>query len=251
MKSCPQCESVDVPDKAERCPFCGYVFTESVKEEMMNVSTGLFFDKSEDLFLEPESLDEVPENQLVQKQEKALESEKKCSQSTVVRKKKHGLRNFLIAVGIVCVVYCVFMDDTPDSENVNGFENTGMSTDEQSQVINDEVNVEMSVDERAVLLSQIKFADQYVLPLSDVIYLERSDLEGLTAEQLRIARNELYARYGRMFQDEGLQAHFNNCQWYVGTILAEDFSEEIFNEYEIANRDLIKAYEHELGINGQ
>lgn len=31
MKSCPKCDSIDVPDNTERCPFCGYSFV--IKEK--------------------------------------------------------------------------------------------------------------------------------------------------------------------------------------------------------------------------
>ncbi|MBO5281752.1 MAG: YARHG domain-containing protein [Lachnospiraceae bacterium] len=106
-------------------------------------------------------------------------------------------------------------------------------------------------DERTLLLEQIPYCDQYILPLSDRIYLERADLEGLTAEQLRIARNEIYARHGRIFKDEMLNAYFQGCSWYNGSLTPEEFSDKVFNEYENANKSLIVSYEHELGVNGQ
>lgn len=74
------------------------------------------------------------------------------------------------------------------------------------------------------------------------------DLEGLTAQECRIARNELFARRGRLFKDEELQAYFDSCDWYDGWILPEDFDETVFNEYELANRDLIIKYEKEQGF---
>lgn len=87
---------------------------------------------------------------------------------------------------------------------------------------------------------------QYVLPNSNSQYLTRADLTGLTKDELRIARNELYARYGRMFTDEALQAYFDACEWYSGTIVPGDFDDSVLNEYEKANRDLIVQYESEI-----
>ena len=87
----------------------------------------------------------------------------------------------------------------------------------------------------------------YILPGSDSRYLTMSDLEGLTAEECRLARNELYARHGRIFEDEGLKNYFGSKDWYNGTISGEDFSESMLNDYEIANRDLIVEYETEQG----
>lgn len=87
----------------------------------------------------------------------------------------------------------------------------------------------------------------FVLPDSSSRYLSKSDLHGLSAEQCRIARNEIYARHGRIFQDEGLQAYFNQFSWYQPTIPADAFQESMLNAYEIANRDLIVEYEKEQG----
>jgi len=91
------------------------------------------------------------------------------------------------------------------------------------------------------------YISSYILPYSDSQYLSESDLYGLTSEQLRIARNEIYARHGRTFNDEGLQSYFNSCSWYYGTVSPENFNENILNKYEKANRDLIARYEKERG----
>lgn len=88
---------------------------------------------------------------------------------------------------------------------------------------------------------------QYILPESHMKYLTMEELEGLTAEECRIARNELYARHGRKFTDEALQDYFDSCDWYEGTVEADDFDDSVMNEYETANRDLIVQYEEEQG----
>lgn len=87
----------------------------------------------------------------------------------------------------------------------------------------------------------------YILPESNTRYLTMADLAGLNADQCRLARNEIYARYGRMFDDAALQAYFNSCAWYHGTIPADQFNDNVLNEYEKANRDLIVQYEQEQG----
>lgn len=88
---------------------------------------------------------------------------------------------------------------------------------------------------------------QYILPTSNTQYLTIADLEGLTKEDCRIARNELYARHGRRFDDAGLQGYFDSCGWYEGTIAPSDFDDSVLNEYETANRDLIVQYEKDMG----
>ena len=88
---------------------------------------------------------------------------------------------------------------------------------------------------------------EYIIPDSDTRVLEEKDIQGFTAEQCRLARNELYARHGRIFDDASLQSHFQACSWYHGTIPASDFSESMLNDVEIKNRDLILTYEKKMG----
>lgn len=89
--------------------------------------------------------------------------------------------------------------------------------------------------------------DEYVLADSDKKYLTKSDLQGLSAWELKLARNEIYARHGRKFNDEQLQAYFNSCSWYKGTVKPDDFKISVFNAYEKANAEFIAAYEKQMG----
>lgn len=88
---------------------------------------------------------------------------------------------------------------------------------------------------------------EYIFADSDSRYLTIADLERLTSEQLRLARNEIYARRGRKFDDKELQNYFNGCSWYTGTIEPENFNEDNeFNKYEFTNVKFIKQYEERL-----
>lgn len=89
----------------------------------------------------------------------------------------------------------------------------------------------------------------YILPYSNSEYLTESDLYGLTERELKIARNEIYARHGRQFLDEDLQAYFNSKSWYNGAIAADDFDKNyssVFNKFEQKNSALISEYENSL-----
>ncbi|MDO4328918.1 MAG: YARHG domain-containing protein [Lachnospiraceae bacterium] len=84
----------------------------------------------------------------------------------------------------------------------------------------------------------------FILPESDSRYYTEAELVSLSKSQLRLARNELYARRGRKFNSEDLNAYFNQFDWYSPTIEPEDFNDDsMFNKYEKANRDLIKSME--------
>ena len=86
---------------------------------------------------------------------------------------------------------------------------------------------------------------EYIIPDSDSKYLSRSELSSLSADELRIARNEIFARHGRRFNDAALQSHFDSCSWYNGTVAPDSFNEAVFNEYEKANISLLQSVENE------
>ena len=88
---------------------------------------------------------------------------------------------------------------------------------------------------------------EYILENSSTTYLAVSDIAGLTKEQCRIARNEIYARHGRLFDDDELQAYFNSCSWYQGKIAPGEFDENSLSAIEKANLELIVNYEKDMG----
>ncbi len=84
---------------------------------------------------------------------------------------------------------------------------------------------------------------EYILPDSDTRYYTETELSSLSKDELRLARNEIYARHGRKFDSEDLREYFGNQSWYEGTIDPSDFTEDLLNEYERANVDTIMAVE--------
>ena len=95
-------------------------------------------------------------------------------------------------------------------------------------------------------ISRILTGD-YVIPYSDREYVTASALSMLTAEQLRLARNEIYARKGRLFKDQQLQQYFNSKPWYHGTIAPDSFKESMLSDVEKANAYFILNYERLKG----
>jgi YARHG domain/TIR domain len=72
------------------------------------------------------------------------------------------------------------------------------------------------------------------LPGSDRRMITEEELANLSNDQLRLARNEIYARHGRIFRDPQLAAHFSRYSWYNPT------EEEVaLSPTEQANVDLI------------
>ena len=73
------------------------------------------------------------------------------------------------------------------------------------------------------------------------------DLSILDSYGLKITRNEIFARHGRMFNDQELQEYFKRQQWYVPQIAANDFDTSCLNEVEKYNVNLISVYEEQIG----
>lgn len=81
----------------------------------------------------------------------------------------------------------------------------------------------------------------YILPTSDSAYLTQADFAHLSDWELILARNEIFARHGRTFQDADIQAYFDGCDWYEGTVVPEDFDTSVLNDMELANISVLKA----------
>jgi len=82
-------------------------------------------------------------------------------------------------------------------------------------------------------------ADEYILPTSSTAYLTSSDLTGMTADELQMAINEIYARHGRRFSTASIQEYFDSKSWYSGTISPENFDTSVLNSYETSNINLL------------
>ena len=73
--------------------------------------------------------------------------------------------------------------------------------------------------------------------------LTKEEVLRLSAWDTKLAKNEIYARHNRKFDNQKIQAYFDSQQWYHGTVAPSDFDEDVFNEYEKANVELLKKAE--------
>ena len=65
-------------------------------------------------------------------------------------------------------------------------------------------------------------------------------VDGLFVEDLRVLRNEIYARHGRIFKDATLQKYFVAQPWYQPN---PDFKDDMLTETEFKNLAIIKEVE--------
>jgi hypothetical protein len=77
-----------------------------------------------------------------------------------------------------------------------------------------------------------------IFPQSSEELLSETDLAGKDAATLRLARNEIFARNGRIFNDPALRAHFGKFDWYKPLSY-----EPMLNAIEKENVALIRQFE--------
>ena len=88
--------------------------------------------------------------------------------------------------------------------------------------------------------------EDYIVEGSDSGYFDRSYFEKMTDAELRLARNEIFARHGRKFDATDLQSYFDSKSWYHPKYEPAEFDaiqDDILNQWEKANRDVIKEIE--------
>ena len=89
---------------------------------------------------------------------------------------------------------------------------------------------------------------EYVCPSSDTQKISPWSLEGLDAEHLRIARNEIYARYGYSYNDSDFVEYFAQCSWYYPTVAPNKLEQIDLNDIEEYNVKLIQTFELNLEL---
>ena len=89
------------------------------------------------------------------------------------------------------------------------------------------------------------YYDEYIIPDSDVCKITKSEVLALSKEERWIAKNEIYARYGRMFNNQDLQEYFDGLDWYIPTTSPDDFDESVFSKVEKYNVRLLAKYENQ------
>lgn len=82
-------------------------------------------------------------------------------------------------------------------------------------------------------------ASDYLLPDSASRALTEADLEDLSWRELCLARNEIFARHGRIFKTPEIAQYFESKDWYDGR-----YSEVTLSELETNNVNFILSYEN-------
>jgi hypothetical protein len=79
-----------------------------------------------------------------------------------------------------------------------------------------------------------------ILPHSDEREIERSELEGMDNWELTLARNEIFARHGRPFENPDIREHFQGMPWYSPD---PDYDKAWLSQLEQDNAEKILEYQ--------
>lgn len=83
----------------------------------------------------------------------------------------------------------------------------------------------------------------YILPDSSSRNLTDDEVKGLSKEELRQARNEIFARHGYTFDSRQMQNYFASKPWYTPNPNVNEKNSPELNSFELFNIALIMKYE--------
>lgn len=147
------------------------------------------------------------------------------------------------------VLYDVIVDefeftDVEDTANPNySTEPVFDSSAESTSEIQEESQSESLIYSEDVYPDDLYDWSSSILPFSSDRLLTYDDISYLSREQLILARNEIYARHGRIFKVDWIKKYFEAQPWYYGTLTEEEFSLDLLSDIEMENIMFIKNYE--------
>lgn len=93
----------------------------------------------------------------------------------------------------------------------------------------------------------VETPSEYMLPKSNTEALTEADLAGMSKAELRLARNEIYARHGMIFGVEDLDEYFGSQSWYEPKYRSDEFYDKVeMSAVEDANVQFILKIEQSM-----
>jgi uncharacterized membrane protein YvbJ len=169
-----------------------------------------------------------------------IEKRKVRSKTIVLRNKRLvvGVGSIIGLLFVLCVAYLIIKDFNKHEPKTDV---AATKTMDQSKNNIEPNNGKNSTEINSRESSNLSSSD-YILPDSDKRVLSEEDIATLTKGQLRLARNEIYARHGYVFKSADLQKYFSSKSWYN----ADPSYNTSLNEVEKENVKLLKAREDSL-----
>lgn len=148
--------------------------------------------------------------------------------------------------------YYVFKYTSSDTEHRNQFRDIVLETSETTEFYGTYTKEYIPQSDISGAFAADYMDMDYMLDFSSQREVTEADLSGLSLAQLRIARNEIFARHGRQFRDTALNQWFYSKEWYLN--LPEKYSPDDFDrispsplsKLEIQNVEFISRYEKDI-----
>jgi len=175
--------------------------------------------------------------------------------NTIGQTKKSGI-NFMQVIIITAILlgsgyYFVkdsdwfnnlFSSEQKKTEQVEKTKVNSTVTETQAAIEKSEIEVEQANVQPSVQQSQnSNSAMPGRFPQASERLLTVSDLQNLSKDDLKIMRNEIFARHGYIFQTQDMKTYFQNQSWYSPQ--SSNVTAKLSN-IEIKNVELIKSYEN-------
>ena len=155
---------------------------------------------------------------------------------------------FLLAASLTACT-----ESVPVPENTKTAEAKEQKETEKKTEKADDRNTETTetgMEQRTEMNASHGQSDEYIFPESTEDIISYENIVNKSDEELRLGRNEIFARHGRIFASPDLQTYFEGKSWYNGTILPEQFSDSMLSRVELNNVHEISNVEFQRKIAG-
>lgn len=142
------------------------------------------------------------------------------------------------AVVLACILLLGSGDDKKEKSELPN------KVEEQQEEPKAEPQEEEQVQEEQEPVSDTQ---DYIFPDSATRKLTLDEIKGHTKEELRLGRNEIYARHGMIFGVEDLDQYFLSKSWYTPSVPGEEFYDRVeMSLIEEENISLIQQVESQM-----
>lgn len=141
-----------------------------------------------------------------------------------------GVAALVVVIILAVTLFAGSGDDKKEEQNPSKIEEQQKEPEEEETKKEETQKEETQKEEKdeAESGSEETKADdsEYIFPESNTRLLTRDEVEALSKEELRLARNEIFARYGMIFGGD-LGEYFSSKSWYTPKISGEDFYDKV------------------------
>ena len=161
---------------------------------------------------------------------------------TGVDKKIIGIVAGVVIVVAAVVLACILLLGSGDDKKEKS--ELPNKVEEQQEEPKAEPQEEEQVQEEQEPVSDTQ---DYIFPDSATRKLTLDEIKGHTKEELRLGRNEIYARHGMIFGVEDLDQYFLSKSWYTPSVPGEEFYDRVeMSLIEEENISLIRQVESQM-----